>query len=74
MAEALIGLTSTIRAKFEASPEWQETRRKAYPAPAPVDKLAKKVKKTKISKGEGKPGANGEEAKAEGEKAEGEAA
>lgn len=53
MADALVELTSTIRAKFDASPEWQEIRKKAYPtSSSDVDKLTKKVKNVKVAKGE----------------------
>lgn len=48
-----MSITDTIRAKFDASPEWQATREKAYPTKSNnVKKLTKKVKDVKIAKGE----------------------
>ena len=69
MAEALIELTSSIREKYEASPEWQETRKKAYPDTSGA-KPEKKVKKVK-DKGTGFPGQGAKAVvKDEGAKAE----
>lgn len=68
MAEALIELTSSIREKYEASPEWQETRKKAYPDTSGA-KPEKKVKKVK-DKGTGFPGQGAKAVKDEGAKEE----
>lgn len=57
VTEALIGLLEPIRAEFEASSEWQEIEKKAYPSTKPEDKKKKKEKKDKGSRypGAGKP-------------------
>lgn len=53
MAESLVSITDSIRAKYDASPEWQAIRSKAYPTKADtVKKVTKKVKNIKISRDE----------------------
>ena len=49
----LVAIMEPIQAKFQASKEWQETTRKAYP----VEELAKKVTKVK-DRGTRFPGGN----------------
>lgn len=53
VGEALVELTASIREKYDASTEWQDIKKKAYPTAEPaVKKLTKKVKNVKIAKGE----------------------
>ncbi|OCL10702.1 tyrosine tRNA ligase [Glonium stellatum] len=49
VTEALISLLEPIQAEFQASAEWQEIEKKAYPPP-PVEEKKKKQKKDKGSK------------------------
>lgn len=55
MTAALNALLAPVQAAFDASPEWQEIARKAYP-PAAEEKN-KKDKKVKKDKGSKHPGA-----------------
>ena len=58
VTEALLELLAPIRAEFEASSEWQEVERRAYPAPAAPEKKKKKEKNLG-SRFPGKPEAQG---------------
>lgn len=64
VAEALIRLMAPIQEAYQASPDWQEITRIAYPAPV-VQKKQKKVK----DKGSNYPGANKQQDIAEHPKA-----
>ncbi|OAL40249.1 hypothetical protein AYO20_00669 [Fonsecaea nubica] len=58
---ALVELLAPIQAEFQASPEWQEIEKKAYPPPEPVKK-----KKQPKDKGTRYPGAANISAKPDG--------
>ncbi|KIY01602.1 uncharacterized protein Z520_03154 [Fonsecaea multimorphosa CBS 102226] len=60
-ATALVELLAPIQAEFQASPEWQEIEKKAYPPPEP----AKKKKQPK-DKGSRYPGASNVTSKPDG--------
>ena len=49
VTKVLNGLLQSIQEKFQASPEWQEIEKKAYPPP-PAEAKKKKVKKDKGSR------------------------
>jgi len=57
VSKGLNDIMDRIRAKYEASPEWQEVKLKAYPPP----EVLKKEKKVKKDRGSKFPGAKTEE-------------